>query len=86
MGTNTLFKVTDYPSLEMHLQVKKPNNLGTVVSYLSSTAWKPDRSVMKAKDHQERWKRKQKKESFFPSRERQKIRSVWLSKVSGVQK
>lgn len=86
MGTNTLFKVTDYPSLQMQLQVKKTNNLGTVVGYLSRAAWKPDRSVMKAKDHQGRRKKKQKKESFFPSREWGKIRSVWLSKASGVKK
>ena len=59
MGTNTLFKVTDYPSLEMQLQVKKTNNLGTVVGYLSGEAWKPDRSVMKAKDHQKDGKGKQ---------------------------
>lgn len=36
----------------MQLRVNKANNLGRAVGYLSGEAWKPDRSVMKATDHQ----------------------------------
>lgn len=36
MGTNAQFKVTDYPSLE--IQVKKPNDIGKAVRYLSGEA------------------------------------------------
>lgn len=85
MGTNTQFKVTNYPSLEMQLQAKKPNNLGAAVGYLSGEAWKAHHSVIKARDHQKDGEENSGDISSLPE-SGGKFRSVWLSKVSRVTK
>jgi len=81
MCTHRQFKVTNYPSLEIQLQVKQPHNLVTVVGYLSGEAWKPD--FLSCKQATIRKMENSGDISSLPE-SGEKFHSVWLSKVSGV--
>lgn len=72
MGTNRLFKVTDYPSLELQLQVKKNQQLGNSGRLPERRSLEAQSFCHESKGPSERWKRKQWR-YFFPSREQGKI-------------